>query len=92
MNKGNPSADSCTCAMLDRFAIDPDFSLIRAQDSGKDPHKRRLARTVLAHQTINLACPDRNADVVDGYDPTETFCDGVGLNENRAVLSFSSNH
>ena len=92
MNKGDPGADSCTCAMRDGFAIDSDFALIRAQDSGKYPHKCRLARTVLSHQAINFACPDRNTDVVHGYGTAETFRDGVGLDENRAVLSFSSNH
>ena len=62
----------------DVFAVDADRSLIVGIDAGQDLHQRRFAGAVFAHQRMDFAGPELEADVAKRCDAAETLGDAAG--------------
>src|SRR5581483_908761 len=61
------------------------FAAVGFEQAAKHPQKRRLAATVGAEETVNLAVPHLHGDVVDDRALPEFFRDAAHVNDEVAV-------
>ena len=89
----------CWCTMptpkLDRrfgrgnaygLAVDADLALVGVVQPVEDVHQRRLARSVLTKQRMDLATAEVEVDVVVGEDAREGLCDPAQLEDRTFSL------
>ena len=71
-----------SCERL-RGAVEQDLALVGLVQAVEHVHERGLARAVLAQQAVDLACLDREVDVVVGRERAEALGDAAQLEGHR---------
>jgi hypothetical protein len=73
--------------IVDGLAVDADLAAVRLVDAGQDLHQRGLARAVLAHQGVNLARAQIEADAAQRTG--EALFNTAHVHDGRGGSSFS---
>jgi hypothetical protein len=76
-------------AQVDGNAFDKDLPVVRLVDAGKELDQRRLARSVLPYQDMDLSRVEIEADVIERDDSGEALGDVGELQERRTFQGLS---
>ena len=72
VNEGKAQAHGVLRVMDDHgLTIQADGTRVRVNHAGQDPHHRGLARSVCAHQAVDLPAAHREVHALEGVDPAE---------------------
>ena len=71
---------------LDGPAVELDLAFVGAIEPGQDLRERRLARAVLAEQSVHLALSGLEVDAVVGHDAGKALRDPAHPDGGRSVL------